>query len=257
MLTLKYRKSIPIQGTTLSLDDPEVLDAWIAERKKRWPSSNRVEDKKRKVDEAMARGQISIDDPALLRGKRQKVDGSLRDSQHRGMVLDRGRGRGRGRERGTDGGWRGRGRGGYTMQSRGDSESLPSAPAVPPVSLTVAPASDAISDSDDDAPPEVVTSKPPPGLVDHRSDDEVLDPALEIEVSILSKADIPPISAAIRAKNQVAKPIHKTRPPQPKKAPYHPFASRPTLLRNVSSFVHFRNDRLLISIDLLLAAASA
>ena len=50
----KYdRKPIPIQGTTIILDDPDVLDAWIAERKRRWPSANLVEEKKRKREEAI------------------------------------------------------------------------------------------------------------------------------------------------------------------------------------------------------------
>jgi len=39
-------KPIPIQGTSITLDSPEILDAWIAERKKRFPTSSRIEDKK-------------------------------------------------------------------------------------------------------------------------------------------------------------------------------------------------------------------
>ncbi|KAJ7103439.1 nuclear fragile X mental retardation-interacting protein 1-domain-containing protein [Mycena belliarum] len=48
-------KPIPIQGTTVVLDTPEQLEAWIAERRRRWPSAQRVEDKKRKMEEAMTR----------------------------------------------------------------------------------------------------------------------------------------------------------------------------------------------------------
>ncbi|KAJ7925869.1 nuclear fragile X mental retardation-interacting protein 1-domain-containing protein [Mycena leptocephala] len=51
-------KPIPIQGTTIMLDSPEEVEAWIAERKRRWPSAPRVEEKKRKMDEAVARGQL-------------------------------------------------------------------------------------------------------------------------------------------------------------------------------------------------------
>lgn len=98
-----------------------MLDTWIAERKERWPSANRIEDKKRKLDEARARGQISVDDPALLRGKRRKVEGDSKDFRHQ----ERGRGRGRGRDRGreTDNGWRGRGRGRSTVQLKGNAEA--------------------------------------------------------------------------------------------------------------------------------------
>ncbi|KAF7347760.1 NUFIP1 domain-containing protein [Mycena venus] len=58
-------KPIPIQGTTVILDSPEQVEAWIAERKKRWPSAPRVEEKKRKMEEAVARGQLSLEDSGL------------------------------------------------------------------------------------------------------------------------------------------------------------------------------------------------
>ncbi|TFY50427.1 hypothetical protein EVG20_g11525, partial [Dentipellis fragilis] len=65
-------KPIPIQGTSIKLNTPEAIEGWIAERKKRWPTADRVEDKKRKLEEAIARGQI-IEDPSL-RGKRRRTD---------------------------------------------------------------------------------------------------------------------------------------------------------------------------------------
>jgi hypothetical protein len=95
---------------------------------------------------------------------------------------------------------------------------------------------DASSDSDSDAPPEVITSKAPPGVVDHGTE-EVLDPALEIDLPVRNKPEAPDAPVVIRVNNDSVKPVHIPRPVQPKKAPYNPFASRPTLLRNVSSLV--------------------
>ncbi|KAF9015264.1 hypothetical protein BDQ17DRAFT_1340758 [Cyathus striatus] len=66
-------KKIPIQGTTIVLDSPEVLEAWISERRQRWPSSARVEEKKRKLQEAADRGQLSTEDISFHPAKRQKA----------------------------------------------------------------------------------------------------------------------------------------------------------------------------------------
>lgn len=38
---------MPIPGTGITLDTPEAIDAWIAERKKRWPSTQRVQERAR------------------------------------------------------------------------------------------------------------------------------------------------------------------------------------------------------------------
>jgi len=200
-----------------------------------------VEDKKRKLGEARARGQISVDDPALLRGKRRKTDGGSKDFQHQHSGSDRGRSqrRGGGQGRGTDNGWRGRGRGGSAVQSRGVTEGSPStgvvsfAPRIPVSSA--AKDTDAGSESDSDAPPEVITSKAPPGV--EYDAEEVLDLALEIEPSMRNKAEASDIPGVTRVSSNPVKPLNKHHPPQPKKAPYNPFASRPTLLRNVSSLV--------------------
>ncbi|KAJ6503444.1 hypothetical protein C8R47DRAFT_1106211 [Mycena vitilis] len=192
-------KPIPIQGTTILLDSPEEVDAWVAERKRRWPSAPRVEEKKRKMEEAVARGQLSLEDSGLAGRKRRRMDDGTADrGRGRGRHVDggnadRGRGRGtpraRGRGRGVDAGWGGRGRGGMPVQQR------------PPPAQADSSSSDD-SDDDDDAP-ETVSSKPehvpapPPQL-----------PQPEV--------------------------IKRPRPPQPKPAVRNNFASRPTLLRNVS-----------------------
>ncbi|KAF7339395.1 Nuclear fragile X mental retardation-interacting protein 1 [Mycena sanguinolenta] len=147
-------KTIPIQGTTVVLDSPEQLEAWIAERKKRWPSAQRVEEKKRKMEEAVARGQLSLEDSGLAGRKRRRIDDGNANS-------DRGRGRGRGaargargRGRGLDSGWRGRGRGGVAQQ-----QTRPPPPA--------SESSSSSDDSDDDGAPEEIESTKiePPAVV--------------------------------------------------------------------------------------------
>ncbi|KAF8078532.1 hypothetical protein FPV67DRAFT_60507 [Lyophyllum atratum] len=84
-------KPISIQGTNQNLNKPEDLEAWLAERKRRWPTAPRVEEKKKKMTEALARGQLP-DHLGFKGNKRQRTDegGDARYG-------DRGRGRGRGR----------------------------------------------------------------------------------------------------------------------------------------------------------------
>ncbi|KAJ7169965.1 nuclear fragile X mental retardation-interacting protein 1-domain-containing protein [Mycena filopes] len=198
-------KSIPIQGTTVVLDSPEELDAWIAERKRRWPSAPRVEEKKRKMEEAVARGQLSLEDSGLggARKRRRVDEGNGEQGRGRGRGNARARGRGRGveggrgrgsdvgRGRGVDGGWRGRGRGAAPQQSR---------PAPPSED------SSSSSDSDDDeTPPEVVSSR-----------SEAIAPP--------GPPTPPPAEIATRRPRA---------PLQPKPPIRNPFASRPTLLRNL------------------------
>lgn len=115
------------------MDTPDALEAWIAERKRRWPSATRVEDKKRKVEEATARGELTPEQLGIFSKKRPRTD----NQQERPP-----RGRGRGRARGAE---RGRGRGAF--RGRGGPP-----PAADPQSSS--------SGSDvDDAEPEVVSSK--------------------------------------------------------------------------------------------------
>ncbi|KAG7450423.1 uncharacterized protein BT62DRAFT_1001248 [Guyanagaster necrorhizus] len=134
-------KPMPIQGTTLVLDSPEILDAWLAERKKRWPSDKRVQEKKRKQEEAVARGQLSVEELGLFSRKRQRtVDNEPRPPT-------RGRQRVRGHVRGAaDSGWRGRG-------GAVNAHSTPVQPRVETVS------SSSESDSSDNGEPEVLSSK--------------------------------------------------------------------------------------------------
>ncbi|KAJ7254025.1 hypothetical protein B0H12DRAFT_1017217 [Mycena haematopus] len=179
-------KPIPIQGTTVVLDSPEQLEAWVAERKRRWPSAPRVEEKKRKMAEAVARGQLPLEDSRLAGRKRRRMDEGNANP-------DRGRGRGReaahsarGQGRAVDSGWRGRGRG-VVLQQR----QRPSLPA--------SESSSSSDNSDDDGAPE------------------------EIESIKIEPVAAPPVA-------EVSK---RPRPPQPKQPVRNPFASRPTLLRNL------------------------
>ncbi|KAI0080090.1 hypothetical protein K474DRAFT_1590598 [Panus rudis PR-1116 ss-1] len=88
-------KPILIQGTNIKLDTPEAIEAWMAERKKRFPTAQKVEEKQQKLDEAIARGQLSVDDPRFPKQKRRRVE---HEGEYGG---DRGRGRGKGRGRET------------------------------------------------------------------------------------------------------------------------------------------------------------
>ncbi|KAJ2920384.1 hypothetical protein MD484_g40, partial [Candolleomyces efflorescens] len=201
-------KPIPIQGTNIFLDDPEQLAAWIAERKKRFPTCDRVVDKKRKMEEAIARGQLTEEDIGLRSGKRRRANDSSGSSRGN-HPHTRGRGGGRGGQVGT----RGRGRGGASMAP----PVLPLPPRPVPASVAPPSADDTKSDeesnfSDDDDAPEVVTSKkevqpivPPPEAVSE---------------------EVP------REKEPQAQ-GRKRPPPQPKKPPKNPFAPRQSLLRNL------------------------
>lgn len=61
-LTRICRKPVPIFGTSLLLDTPEAIDAWIAERKKRWPSKRNMAEKEKREKEAQQRGEINPSD---------------------------------------------------------------------------------------------------------------------------------------------------------------------------------------------------
>ena len=61
ILLSPLRKKITIMGTSVNLDDPKVLAEWIAERKRRYPTADRVAEKKRQREEAAARGEIGFE----------------------------------------------------------------------------------------------------------------------------------------------------------------------------------------------------
>ncbi|KAJ7225433.1 hypothetical protein GGX14DRAFT_638726 [Mycena pura] len=177
-------KPIPIQGTTVVLDSPEVLADWLAERKRRWPTAQLVTEKKRKLEEAIARGQLALEDARFAGRKRRRnsTDGGGVDSCGRGAARARGRGRGR------DAGWRGRGRGTAMPHPRMPSTSC----------------SSSSDESNDESAPEAVSSK------------------LQQFVSVPESPRVVPL--------EVVKRPHTL---QPKQTVRNPFATRPTLLRNL------------------------
>ncbi|WWD05564.1 hypothetical protein V865_003644 [Kwoniella europaea PYCC6329] len=133
----------PIQGTNITLNTPEEIEKWIAERKAKWPSAKRVQEKEEERTAAIARGEI----PA--RGKRKKMDAaSLAEEWGRPVNVDhqfggertrRGRGRGIDIDRGSRGRGRGRGRGGHighTTTETGDQawSQITTLPSIKPKS---------------------------------------------------------------------------------------------------------------------------
>jgi hypothetical protein len=104
-----FSPNMPIPGTGITLNTPEAIDAWIAERKKKWPSAARVEEKMKNRAEAIERGELAPDTSR----KRKRSDGDMhpqrQNSRGRGATYHVARGpfpRGYGRARGQ-----GRGRG--------------------------------------------------------------------------------------------------------------------------------------------------
>ncbi|KAF8168014.1 hypothetical protein B0H34DRAFT_42020 [Crassisporium funariophilum] len=218
-------KPIPIQGTNVILDSPEVLEAWIAERKKRFPTSARVDDKKRKLEEAAARGQLDIAGNGLRPNKRQKPDNGehriapQRSHTHTQNDAARGGSNGPGKNRGmgrkVDAGW-----GGRSQRLQGTSKSVAPALVAPVPTVRAIPDSGSSSEDEVEEEPETHSSK------------------------ISSLIEAPPIPAMMecpqaddptpppRANRHDA--VERNRaPPQPKNQPRNPFASRPTLLRNL------------------------
>jgi hypothetical protein len=53
---------MPVTGTNIFLDSDAAIDAWIEERRKRWPSAQRVEEKQVRRQEALNRGEIVMEE---------------------------------------------------------------------------------------------------------------------------------------------------------------------------------------------------
>ncbi|KAJ4486250.1 hypothetical protein J3R30DRAFT_1474647 [Lentinula aciculospora] len=200
-------KLIPIQGTNLILNTPDAIDAWVEERKKRWPSSTLVAEKKRKFEQAAARGELSVESLGLF-SKKRRVQDSSEDNERNGRFRG---GIGRGRDnnwtpRGSsDSGWRGRGRGrGGLSGPRRDNKSDQTQNSLDNKNDT--------DGSDSDSEPEVLSSKPPPGL-----EQQMDEPDTTSSVSTRTKPKV----------------MCKKLPPQPKKPTPNPFAPRTGLLRNL------------------------
>jgi hypothetical protein len=254
------------------LDTPEEIAAWIAERKRRWPTDARVAQKKRKLEQAMANGELHPDHLALMGGKRFRPQSS--DANVTGTRRGRGggpfgfggsRGRGRGRGRGAYGRNRVPERSAARDDITSSAPTLPSSTAVRDTGLPQRPSvpsapsesdADAAShlvsgdnedDDDDDAAPEVMSAKRPPGIVSYgsSSDAELEKPDAvndqpEPTITSSSRSGPDAVSASQQSSLPKAESANRPRrapPPQPKKPPRNPFAARPSLLRNVSASI--------------------
>ena len=188
------------------MDSPEVLDAWIAERKERFPTSSRIEDKKRKLEDAIARGQLNIASATMHSNKRQKYDHRFDSHGFHPKIQSRtGKKNDRDQVRTIDGGWGGRVRVTPTSPSR---------------AITTNEASSSSRD-DTDCEPEVLSSK-----IQHASEIPVVQYKEDPETEALAP------SPSVVKNNTVGR--HRSSALQPKNPPRNPFASRTTLLRNVS-----------------------
>lgn len=137
-------KKIPIQGTNLVLDSPEAIDSWIAERKRRWPTMTRVEEKEKKIKEALDRGEISVSGTIARGRKRPRQD----DAGTRGHLRGRVRGR----------------RGHPGNQQPRTIHPLPKKPAaVPPTIANESGDESSSSGSDMDPEKDAISSKAPLG----------------------------------------------------------------------------------------------
>lgn len=89
------RKPLPIQGTSILLDSQDKIDAWLAERRKRWPSAATVQEKEQKYKEAVDRGEL-FPSETLSKKRRRPQDERSRDltNNSRGRGRDVGAGRG-------------------------------------------------------------------------------------------------------------------------------------------------------------------
>jgi hypothetical protein len=265
------------------LDTPEEVAAWIAERKRRWPAAVRVAEKKRRLEEAIASGGLHPDHLALMGGgKRFRPSSSgtevARGGRGRGGGFGFGGGRGRGRGHG-----RGAARGGIASSGRdllssrapvvNDAEPprSPSVPNAPPTGdVALRQDSDDDDDDDDDAAPEVVSAKRPPGIEVYGSSSDAELKLKAVNGDSQPRPTIPsslrsgPAAVATNQQSTLAKaePVNCPRrapPPQPKKSPRNLFASRSSLLRNVSErdLPHYLASRLFCADGCALFIASA
>lgn len=149
----------------MTLNTPEAIEAWITERKRRWPSTKHVEEKKRKAQEAIDRGVI---DPSTLISnihKRRKVEGDFLEPRYNFRGRGKGRGGGRGSDYGRpDSGWRGRGQDRGSMPSTRNnppSNVSPTHEALDPGNTASSDASSSSEESDSDMDPvkDAVSSK--------------------------------------------------------------------------------------------------
>jgi hypothetical protein len=173
------------------------------------------------------------------------------------LSAERGRGRGRGHARGNGGFGRSRG-----LQSRGqgrggfDASAATSAPAAPidtpppapnsnlkPIATALANDEAALSESgdssDDDGPPEAISSKLSNASIDKGDaldpDSVKADTSTGGGVTTINLPQKPTRTGLVDSPKLAAGAVQKPRPPQPRKLPRNMFEPKTSLLRNVCS----------------------
>ncbi len=205
------------------MDTPEALDVWLAERRKRWPTTERVEEKKINMEKAIAQGQLPFTSGG--RGTKRRREGNpAPDHQKK----------------------KGRFNKSEVSQRKNPPTQLVSQkaehhqmgiPIAPPlasdeggkphtaIQQLVGYPDDENSSGDEEAP-ELISSKQPVGPT-------VLAAAARAE----PLPDSPLLEIIPGGKRNMT----KSRKKEPRPMPRNPFASRPTLLQNVggASLVSF------------------
>ncbi|KAF9473123.1 hypothetical protein BDN70DRAFT_886166, partial [Pholiota conissans] len=211
-------KTIPIRGTNVTLDSPEVLAAWIAERKRRFPTSARVKEKKCKMEEAVARGQLHPVDLGHRARKRRKTDNHAPSEFSKGRCSRREQ-RGSSSEKRTelvrvsDTGWGGRMRIKDPQLVEATAEHDLPGPSSP---------RERDSEEDNDASPEIISSKTIPPM------ELTVDTKRDVEMEEVMK-----MSSVEKPATEIRQIRRKPLPMQPKMPPRNPFAAQSTLLRNL------------------------
>lgn len=204
------RKMVPIQGTSVVLNTPEALDAWLAERKKRWPTAQRIEEKKKKMEEAVVRGQLPLVSNSFRGTKRPREGRKPQwNNTHRHKLSAQTK-----RQKTQDT------QDNQTIDTHSSIE-VPKVASGSKISFDVQCPDDDNDSNDDNEAPEVISSKSPIG--------QLL--SVEQESSNVSK-DATEASAPSELLNTKKKFI-RPRKREPKLPSRNPFAARPTLLRNV------------------------
>ena len=65
------------------LDNPETIQQWIDDRKKRWPTKTRIAEKTQKLRDAIARGEIAVTELGLRGSKRPITDSDTRGQRQK------------------------------------------------------------------------------------------------------------------------------------------------------------------------------
>jgi hypothetical protein len=199
-----------IQGTSVILNTPEALEVWLAERRKRWPTAERVKEKSVRMEEAIARGQLP---PMSSNSRGKKRRHEEHDSQRSGKRFHNEFKRGsRPRTQPTTSTTT---PAVISLSPTGTVSPVVPAPVVESLGEEASREEGDDDDDDDDEIPEVLSSKKP------INGSDAADAATGTEEKVVG----PPKASQTTYKIPRKK--------EPRLPPRNPFASRPALLRNV------------------------